>query len=49
MSLAVSIILYGLALSLALLLWALVTVEVIDWIIGFHKAGLERVRRGNNV
>ena len=45
MSLAASIILYGLALSLALLVWALVTVEVIEWIIVFNRAGMERVRR----
>ena len=44
MTLLVAIILYGLVLALTLLVWAWLTVELVDWCKGFHRAGMERVR-----
>lgn len=45
MSLVIALILWGMILCVVLAVWALLTVEVIEWAKDFHREGLERVRR----
>ena len=45
MSLVIGLILWGMVLVVVLAVWALVTVEVVEWARDFHREGLERVRR----
>ena len=44
MSLVVALILWGMVLFVVLTVWALLTVEIVEWARDFHREGLERIR-----
>lgn len=45
LALILSFVLWGMVLCVVLAVWALITVEVVEWAVQFHREGLGRVRR----